>query len=203
MKVKLMLPYYPGAEVAGNEREISDQEYSDMLNEYYSNGYFNYMDRALRGMNDNRYQMMDVIPDEYRIESIESKTVEPSYYQFYTDLHTMEDTPAVYDDIVYPMRTGELAGFILHLYLSTVDAAADGISELSQWVRESYGILKDPRIDDEKRFSILPSKNLIIYCETEQNGVLYEEQYMFGGSVIIDLDNKTNFAIAVNKIKKL
>lgn len=203
MKIKLMLPYYPGAEVAGNEKEISDEEYVNMLNEYYNSGYFKYMDRALRGMNDGRYQMMDVIPDQYRIESVESKTVEPSYYQFYCDLNTMEDVPAVADDIILPMRSNELSGFILHVYLSNVDAAADGISELSQWVKESYGILRDPRIEDEKRFSILPPKDLVIYCENEENGVIYEEKYMLGGSVVIDLDNKTNFAIAVNKIKKL
>ena len=199
----MKLPYYPGAELTGNEKEISDEEYIKMLEDYYSGDYFKYMNNAINGMMDDRYEMTEIIPDKYQIESIESKTVEPSYYTFVAELNTINDTPATYEEILQSMRNMDMTGFIFHLYLDNSTSAADGISEISQWVTESFQILRDPRINDEKRFNVLPPKDLIISFENEHNGVVYEEQFMFGGSIIIDLDNKTNFAVAVNKISKI
>ena len=197
-----MLPYYPGSEVSGEEKEISDEEYVEMLNEYYSRDYFRYMDNAINGIMDSRYGIQEVIPDQYKIETVGHKMVEPSYHSFISELNNIDDEPLSYNDIVQNCNNPEPVGFIFHIYIDNNPSAADSISELSQWVRESQQILRDPHIDDEKRLKVLPIKDLIISCENEQNGVIYEEEFVFNGSVIIDLDNRTNFAVAVNKITR-
>lgn len=201
MRAKLFLPYFPPAEVAGVENEMTDEEYSDALTSYYTSAYHKFMENAIRGYVDDRYNIHDVIPEKYQIKAIKEKKVPSRYYSFDVLLNDMYDRPLAPSFFANPRNLSSMNAFTIHILVDD-EKNEDGLSELALWVRESGEIMKDPRIDEEKKIEILPPKDLKIDISEELNGIIYQRIYLFDSCRIPEQDDKNNFAIIVNKIER-
>ena len=200
MNIKLYLPYYPMADVEKQGQEISDEEYVKMLNDYYNSEYNNFIEDSVMGMLDERHGMSNYIPKKYQIEAKNIK-VNPEYYEFNGVLNNMEDKFLNEQDFINLSRVDEMSAFFIHLNIDD-KINPDSASELSLWINDSKELLRDAKINDNAKFQMLPAKNLIISYDKENHGIVNEIKFELISSRVIDLDNKYNFAILVNKILK-
>lgn len=202
MRALLYLPFYQTGDFANNEKEISDEEYVDMLNQYYSSDYYRFMTNAINGFFDDRYQMMEVIPEKYKIAAIKEKVTPTRYFTFEIDLNDIEDQPTSGFYINSLSRSRDMSALIIHIHPDE-GKNSDGLSELSFWVRESNQIMLDPRINEDRKLGILQPKDLRISFEEDINGISYSSRYELKGCRIVEQDDRYNFAIIINKIAKI
>ena len=181
--------------------EITDEEYSDMLNSYFTSSYFKFMEKALMGQIDNRYDVREIIPEKYQIKSVKEKKIPARYYTFDAILNDIDDKPLDISFFLNSANLREMNAFIVHILIPE-EKNEDALSELALWTRESGEIMRDPRIDEEHKISILPEKDLKIGIYEEINGIRYDYIYKLISCRIPDQDNKQNFAIIVNKIER-
>lgn len=201
MRIKLFLPFYPVGEFATEKNEISDEQYADMLNSYYTSSYFKFMNDVLMGRADSRYNIQEVIPEEYQIKSVKEKNLPTRYYTFDALLNDIDDNPVDSAFFMNPRNLMEMNAFIIHIIIDE-EKNEDALSELALWTRESGEIMRDPRIDEDHKISILPQKDLKIGISEITNGMRYDSVFKFVACRIPDQDNKQNFAIIVNKIER-
>ena len=205
MRVKLYIPYYPEGSFAGNDNDMTDEEYAEALLNNFGSAYSRYMNNVIDGFVDDRYDMRELVPDKYQIKSVKD-TTKMQYYIFECELNNEEDEPMGQDEFFYYARSGEMCAFFVHIYVSKGDdwyrKNDDAVSELNFWLRDSRSIMLDPHIDDDHRVAMLPDKNLIIDLGATDN-LMIPTRYALTGSRVIDQDNANNFAIIVNKIKNI
>lgn len=187
----LYLPYFPEGGVAGSENDMTDEEYANALLNQFGKGYNSFMDRALANASDDRYNMMEIMPEEYQIKGVKDSG-KVDYYPFGCEVNDEEDKPMSDSELDYYTRSGEMCAVFIHMLVDgKVDP--DGISEMNYWLKDSRGIMTDPNIDESHKVGMLPAKDLLLYT----NG----RKYVLTGSRVIDQDNVNNFAIIVNKVK--
>ena len=191
MTAKLYLPFYPNGDFATVENDMSDEEYANALLNQFGSGYNSFMDRALANASDDRYGMMEVMPEQYQIKGAKDNGV-VRYYTFDCEVNDEDDKPISESEIEYYANSGEMCAFFIHMLIGR-DQDPDGISELNFWLKDSRGIMNDPHVDDRHKVGMLPDKDLKI-------GV-GNRIYVLSGSRVIDQDNVNNFAIIVNKVK--
>lgn len=201
MRIKLFLPFYPVGEFANDREEISDEQYADMLNSYYNSAYFKFMNDVLAGRFDGRYNMQDIIPEQYQIKSVKEKKTPARYYSFDALLNDIDDRPVDVSFFMNPRNFDEMNAFIIHILIPE-ENNEDALSELALWTRESKEIMRDPRIDEDHKIAILPQKDLKVGISENTNNIRYESIFKLVSCRIPDLDDKQNFAIIVNKIER-
>ena len=192
MTIKLNLPYNPVGELAGNENDMSDEEYANELMRQFGSDYNNFMNNAMYNMT-NDTGVMDLMPDQYQVKSVQD-TRGLAYYTFTAFLNDMDDQPMTTENLLRYVNTNDMAAFFVHLAIER-EANPDADEELRMWLKDCKDIMKNPHIDDAYRVGMVPPKDLIIDAEGMR--------YQFVGARVIDQDNPKNFAIIVNKVKKL
>ena len=192
MLAKLYLPYYPNGEMANSENDMSDEEYANALLNQFGQKYNSFMDRAIVNSSDSRYNMMEIMPEEYRIKSVSDNNT-MRRYEFNCQINDDDDKPVSDSELAYYMQTEEMAAFFIHVLIDET-TSTDAVSELNFWLRDSRNIMNDRNIDDNYRVGMLPPKDLVIVTE--------RDKFFFSESRVVDQDNTNNFAIIVNKIKK-
>ena len=202
MKAILFLPFYQTGDFANDEKQISDEEYAQMLNNYFSSDYYKFMNNAINGFFDERYQMMDVMPEKYQVKSVKEKVTPTKYFTFDIDFNDMEDQPIDGVFLNRLCRQPSMTAFFIHVHPED-EVNSDGLSEMAFWVRESKQIMSDPRIDDERKLGMLSPKDLRLAFTEEINGINYDFRYELKGCRVVDQDDRNNFAIIVNKIEKI
>ena len=196
MLAKLYLPYYPEGGFANDENDMSDEEYANTLLNNFGASYSRYMDNMIGGFVDDRYNVMEVIPEKYQIKGVKD-TTKVQYYTFECQLNNEEDEQMSTDEFEFYLNSGDMCAFFVHILMPTRrdEIDPDSFGELNFWLKDSRGVMHDPHIDDEHRVAMLPHKDLIVVIGTFK--------YLLSGSRDIDQDNTNNFAIIVNKIKNI
>ena len=202
MKIKMYIPYFPNGEIANDRNDLSDEAYANMLINQFGSQYNNFMNRAMAA--DGRYDVQEVIPEQWGIKSVDDKQ-RIEYYQFECILNNEEDSNMGADEFSYYANSNEMAAFFVHMLVGK-DQDPDSISEINFWLKDSRGIMADPNIDDEHKVGMLPDKDIIIEFDGNDGlmqGLNRPMKYILSGSRVIDQDNVNNFAIIVNKIQKI
>ena len=200
MKIELYLPYYPENAVAGSGSDMSDEEYASKLMDVFGGGYNNFMDQAMMDSQDPRYNVSYVMPEKYMIESVEDNG-KVEYYGFECVLNDENDANMSNDEFMFYANSGDMCAFFVHLVISDEYRNTDAINEINFWLRESREIMRDPHIDDDRKITMLPYKDLIVKLPGVDNLVI-SGTYKLCGARVIDQDNNNNFAIIVTKIER-
>ena len=187
-----MLPYNPVGELAGNENDMSDEEYAQELLKQFGGDYNNFMNNAMYNMS-NGTGVMDLMPDQYQVKSVQD-TKGYAYYTFTAFLNDMNDQPVSVPDLMNYAASNDMVAFFVHIGIGK-EANPDADEEMRMWLKDCKDIMKNPHIDDNYRIGMVPAKDLIIEAEGAK--------YQLTGARVIDQDNPSNFAIIVNKVKKL
>ena len=198
----MYIPYFPNGEIANDRNDLSDEAYANMLINQFGSQYNNFMNRAMAA--DGRYDVQEVIPEQWGIKSVDDKQ-RIEYYQFECVLNNEEDSNMGADEFSYYANSNEMAAFFVHMLIGK-DQDPDSISEINFWLKDSRGIMTDPNIDDEHKVGMLPDKDIIIEFDGNDGlmqGLSRSMKYILSGSRVIDQDNVNNFAIIVNKIQKI
>ncbi len=202
MRARIYIPYFPNGEIANDRNDLSDEAYANMLVSQFGSQYNNFMNRAMAA--DGRYDVQEVIPEQWGIKSVDDKQ-RIEYYQFECILNNEEDSNMGPDEFSYYANSNEMAAFFVHMLVGK-DQDPDSISEINFWLKDSRGIMADPNIDDEHKVGMLPDKDIIIEFDGNDGlmqGLNRPMKYILSGSRVIDQDNVNNFAIIVNKIQKI
>ena len=199
MKTKVFLPYFPESQLAGSQNDISDEQYAEQLLDMYDNKYKNFMDQAMATVYDQRYGVMEVMPEKYAIESVKDNG-RVDYYEFSGQLNNEEDQDMGDSEFAYYANSGDMCAFFVHLTISE-ENGDDQVDELNSWLKESRRIMLDRNIDDDYKVGMLPGKDLIIEFR-RSDAPMFTKKYVLRGSRVIDQDNNKNFAIIVTKIEE-
>ena len=193
MRARLFLPYYPYGDFGNDSKEISDKEYAEQLLQTFGGEYNAFMNDAMRALSDPRYNMVDLPPEEYAINSVEDRS-DVEYYTFDCLLNNEEDKNLSRAEFDFLTSNGDMVAIFVHLNVGE-DNSPDAVDELNLWLKESKDIMENPHINDDARMGMLPYKDL----KAEIDG----EMFLFETTGVVDQDNRNNFAIIVNKIKKI
>ena len=197
MKGKLFLPFFPEKPLASSQSDISDEQYAKQLLDMYDNGYMNFMDQAMGTMMNQRYGVMEVMPEKYAIESVKDNG-NVDYYAFDAQVNNEEEQNMSDDEFMFYANSGDMCAFFLHL--SVDEDNADSVDELNSWLKESRRIMNNPHIEDDYRVGMLPARDLIIEFRREDSP-MFVRKFKLCGARVIDQDSNKHFAIIVTKIE--
>ena len=195
----MYIPYFPNGEIANDRNDLSDEAYASMLLKQFGSQYNDFMDRAM--VFDNRYDVHEVIPEQWSIKGVDDKQL-VEYYKFECVLNNEEDSDMGVDEFNYYANSNEMTAFFVHMLIGK-DQDPDSISELNFWLKDSRGIMGDKNIDDGHKVGMLPDKDIIIEFDGNGGFMPRPAKYVLSGSRVVDQDNVNNFAIIVNKIQKI
>ena len=196
MKTKIFLPYFPEGPLAGSTSDLSDEQYARQLLDMYDNGYRNFMDQAMGMMMDQRYGVMETIPEKYGIGNV-TDDGKVDYYEFECMLNDEEDRPMSEDEFNFYADSGDMCAFFVHMSI-TDENDADSLDELNSWLKECKKIMADRNIDEGYKIGMLPGKDLIV--EFPSTSTMMNRRWKLHGSRVIDQDSTRDFAIIVTKI---
>lgn len=185
--------YIPTIKIKENfdyNKNIDDRTYINMLNKNYAESYNdidNYMTTGDKGQQ-NKYTYYTTIGNKKGDEIYEYNKTEAS-------IKDMNGNDLLNETVNSYLSNGDMFVIIVNINPDTINE--DTESELIFWIKESMKINNSPKINDDKKISILPKRDLKIKINNIIATLL--------DCKIIDVysnpnNGKFNFAILIKKI---